>query len=135
MWLSVQDPGWFGDASGTVTWDRIPELLSKCEWVNEIMLGNTGFEVRCPCMLMHSVQEAYLNIQGTTFMSQIAAVSPDAFLSGIGTQLGEKSAELIGKAYNVAPKIDKNLFLTAGARWMGDVVFDGETHSSTVQYA
>jgi carboxylesterase type B len=135
MWLSVQDPGWFGDASGTVTWDRIPELLSKCEWVNEIMLGNTGFEVRRPCMLMHSVQEAYLNIQGTTFMSQIAAVSPDAFLSGIGTQLGEKSAELIGKAYNVAPKIDKNLFLTAGARWMGDVVFDGETHSSTVQYA
>lgn len=68
-------------------------------------------------------------------MQQIAAVSPDAFLSGIATQLGEKSAELVGQAYGVAPNIDKNLFLTAGARWMGDVVFDGEIHSSAVQYA
>ncbi|KAG9185962.1 hypothetical protein G6011_02518 [Alternaria panax] len=109
MWLSVQDPKWFGDAAGSVTWDRIPELLSKCEWVNEIILGNTGFE-------------------GTTFMQQIAPVSPDAFFSGIATQLGERSAELVGEAYSVAPKIDKNLFLTAGARWMGDVVFDAPTH-------
>lgn len=48
MWLSVQDPEWFGDGAGSVTWDRIPELLGKCEWVNEIILGTTGFEVsRC----------------------------------------------------------------------------------------
>ena len=49
-----------------------------------------------------------LVIQGITLMQQIVPVSPDAFLSG------------------VAPDTDKNLFLTAGARWMGDVVFDGE---------
>ena len=60
-------------------------------------------------------------------MSEIATVSPDAFLQGIATQLGEKSAELIGKAYGISPGIDKNVFLTAGARWVGDVVFDGET--------
>ena len=46
MWLIVQDPEWFGDAAGSVTWDRIPELLSKCDWVNEIILGTTGSEVR-----------------------------------------------------------------------------------------
>ncbi|KAL1794431.1 hypothetical protein ACET3X_007852 [Alternaria dauci] len=109
MWLTVQDPEWFGDAAGAVTWDRIPELLSKCEWVNEIILGSTGFE-------------------GTTFMQQMAPVSPDAFLNGITSQLGKQSAELIGEAYGVAPQIDKNLFLAAGARWMGDVVFDAPTH-------
>lgn len=67
-----------------------------------------------------------LIIQGITLMQQIVPVSPDAFLSGIATQLGEQSAELVGKVYGVAPDTDKNLFLTAGARWMGDVVFDGE---------
>jgi hypothetical protein len=59
-------------------------------------------------------------------MSEIAAVSPDAFLKGIATQLGEESAEVVSKAYGVFPGIDKNVFLTAGARWVGDVVFDGE---------
>jgi carboxylesterase type B len=52
MWLTVQDPEWLGDAAGSVTWDRIPELLGKCEWVNEIVLGTTGFEVRSCCTWM-----------------------------------------------------------------------------------
>ena len=60
-------------------------------------------------------------------MSEIAAVSPDAFLKGIAKQLGEKSADLVEQAYGISPGMDKNVFLTAGARWVGDVVFDGET--------
>jgi carboxylesterase type B len=46
MWLSVQDEEWFGDV-GAVTWDMIPELIGKCEWIEEIVLGTTSFEVRC----------------------------------------------------------------------------------------
>ncbi|KAI4684026.1 hypothetical protein J4E81_009189 [Alternaria sp. BMP 2799] len=109
MWLSVQDSEWFGDEAGSVTWDRIPELLGKCEWVNEIILGTTGFE-------------------GVTLMSAITAVSPDAFLKGIEKQLGEKSADLVEQAYGISPGMDKNVFITAGARWVGDVVFDAPTH-------
>lgn len=45
MWLSVQDEAWFGEDAALVTWDRIPELLGKCEWVNDIVLGTTSFEV------------------------------------------------------------------------------------------
>jgi carboxylesterase type B len=45
MWLSVRDSEWYGDV-GNVTWDRIPELMGKCEWVDEIVLGTTSFEVR-----------------------------------------------------------------------------------------
>jgi carboxylesterase type B len=56
MWLSVQDPQWFGDEAGCITWDRIPELLGKCEWVNEIVLGTTGFEVSRCSMIVHSVR-------------------------------------------------------------------------------
>jgi carboxylesterase type B len=44
--LPVLDPEWFGKDAGTVTWDRIPELIGKCEWVGEIVLGTTSFEVR-----------------------------------------------------------------------------------------
>jgi hypothetical protein len=44
MWLSVQDSEWFGDV-GNVTWDKVPELIGKCEWVDEIVLGTTSFEV------------------------------------------------------------------------------------------
>lgn len=46
MWLSVRDEEWFGPGAESVTWDRIPELIGKCEWVNDVMLGCTGFEVR-----------------------------------------------------------------------------------------
>jgi len=127
MWLSVQEPEWFGDEAGSVTWDRIPELLGKCEWVNEIILGTTGFEVSRCFSIIRSNREAYSDIQGVTLMSGITVVSPDAFLEGIAKQLGEKSADLVEQAYGISPGMDKNVFITAGARWVGDVVFDGET--------
>jgi carboxylesterase type B len=46
MWLSVQDKEWFGEEAGTVTWNRIPQLIGKCEWIDDIILGTTSFEVR-----------------------------------------------------------------------------------------
>lgn len=46
MWLCVRDKEWFGADAEDVTWDRIPELVGKCEWVSDIVLGCTSFEVR-----------------------------------------------------------------------------------------
>jgi len=46
VWLSVQEQQWFGNMADSVTWDRIPELIGNCEWVDEIVVGTTGFEVR-----------------------------------------------------------------------------------------
>jgi hypothetical protein len=40
----VEDSNWFGHEE-SVTWDRLPELIGKCEWIDEIVLGTTGFEV------------------------------------------------------------------------------------------
>ncbi|KAF1942467.1 alpha/beta-hydrolase, partial [Clathrospora elynae] len=109
MWLSVQDQEWFGKDTGSVTWDRVPELIGKCEWVEEIILGTTSFE-------------------GTTFMARIAGITPQAFLAGISNQLGEESAELVSQAYQITPKMDQNLFTTRALQWIGDVVFDAPNH-------
>lgn len=48
MWLSVRDEEWFGPDAARVTWDRIPELIGECAWVDDIVLGTTEFEVSCP---------------------------------------------------------------------------------------
>jgi carboxylesterase type B len=45
LFKTVQDETWFGEKGGYVPWDKIPELIGKCEWVNEIMLGTTALEV------------------------------------------------------------------------------------------
>jgi hypothetical protein len=34
---------WFGMEG---SWDKIPEKIGECEWVDEIVLGTTSFEVR-----------------------------------------------------------------------------------------
>lgn len=46
LWPSVLHEEWFGPDAEKVTWDRIPELIGNCDWVNDIVLGCTSFEVR-----------------------------------------------------------------------------------------
>lgn len=46
MFKTVQDRDWFGEEDELVTWDRFPEMFGRCEWVDEIVMGTTGFEVR-----------------------------------------------------------------------------------------
>jgi carboxylesterase type B len=64
MWLTVQAEGWFGSEAGPVTWDRVPELIGKCEWVEEIVLGTTGFEVSLYNNCYQQVLEAHAYITG-----------------------------------------------------------------------
>jgi carboxylesterase type B len=45
MWLPVQDKDWYGDFAGSISWDKVPEMISQCEWIDEIVIGTTGFEV------------------------------------------------------------------------------------------
>lgn len=46
MWLPLKDEAFFDSEAQSLTWDRVPQLLGECDWVDEIMLGTTGFEVR-----------------------------------------------------------------------------------------
>jgi hypothetical protein len=127
MWgVTVQDSDWFGDV-GAVTWDRVPELIGKCEWVDEIVLGTTSFEVRGNILFTRKFK--LTGIQGTMFMDRVAGITPQAFLAGISDQLGEKSVEIVGQAYSITSDMDQSLFITRAMQWMGDVVFDGKHRS------
>jgi carboxylesterase type B len=125
MWLAVRDEDWFGKGAESVTWDRVPELIGQCEWVGDVMIGCTSFEVRGNKIL--GVQ-ARLTKQGTTFASRYADVKPDSFLSSIKDQLGEENAQTVANAYNITRTMDQNLFLTSLLRWVGDAIFDAPTH-------
>jgi carboxylesterase type B len=46
MFRTVQDKDWYGEYDDLVTWEKFPQLIGKCEWVDEIVLGTTAFEVR-----------------------------------------------------------------------------------------
>ncbi|KZM21571.1 uncharacterized protein EKO05_0000739 [Ascochyta rabiei] len=109
MLLSVRDRAWFGEDAETVTWDRIPELIGKCEWVDAIVLGTTSFE-------------------GTMTATRYASITPSAFLSSIEAQLGAPAASTISRAYGITASMDQNLFLTSMLRWVGDALFDAPTH-------
>jgi hypothetical protein len=126
MWLSVRDPEWFGDV-GTVAWDRVPELIGNCGWVDEIVLGTTSFEVRdSTCTARYA---KLTGIQGTMFMARVAGITPQAFLAGISDQLGEKSSKIVGQAYDITPDMDQSLFMTRAMQWMGDVIFAGKSRT------
>ena len=70
------------------------------------------------------------SMQGLTMLNNANAMTPSTFLDGITKQLGDSAAATIAEAYNVTRTMDQNLFLTSAMRWIGDVVFDGETYST-----
>jgi hypothetical protein len=45
VFRTVRDKDWFGDSTELVGWNKLPELIGKCEWVDEIVLGTTSLEV------------------------------------------------------------------------------------------
>lgn len=103
FWSPIEDPSFFRESS--ITWDRVGELLGKCEWVDDIIVGNTGFE-------------------GAAFVSIANAITPRSFHDLIATQLSPKAADQVMEAYGVTLDTDQNLFLTAAMRWCGEITFD-----------
>lgn len=116
---------WFGNDCDSITWDRIPELIGKCEWVKEIVLGTTSFEVRFSLNVLN--WRLTPMFQGTMFIERMLHVTPHEFLAGVAEQLGEESAEIVAQAYGVSPDMDQNLFTTRVLRWIGDAIFDGRS--------
>jgi carboxylesterase type B len=103
-WGPVEDEEFFGEK---ITWDRGPELLGKCEWVDEVIVGNTGFE-------------------GQAFDSVANSMTPARFIEHLKLELGTAAADLVMRAYNISEGMDQNLLLTSVMRWCGDVIFDGK---------
>jgi carboxylesterase type B len=102
-WMPVADDGWFREK---VVWDKVPELLGRCEWVDDIVIGTTGFE-------------------GQMNLSVANLLTPETWLEYVKVELSDAAAEKVMRAYEIAVDMDQNLFLTRAMRWMGDLTFDG----------
>ena len=76
MWLAVQNQEWFGKDAGTVTWDRVPELIGKCEWVEEVILGTTSFEVRCCNILLSNTRSLVMHHRAPHLWQELPASLP-----------------------------------------------------------
>jgi carboxylesterase type B len=102
-WSPVQDMSFF---RSNITWDSVHELLGSCEWVDDMIVGNTGFE-----------GQAYLGVANS--------LTPRTFYEHLKLALSDDAARKVMEAYKVTIDMDRNLFLTAVMRWFGDIVFDG----------
>jgi carboxylesterase type B len=103
MWSPVDDPSFF---KTKVTWDNVHYLLEDCAGVDDLIVGNTGFE-----------GQAFLNV--ANFMT------PASFFEHLKLELSNGAAKQIMELYGIKLDMDQNAFLTSAMRWIGDVVFDG----------
>ncbi|KAF2826387.1 alpha/beta-hydrolase [Ophiobolus disseminans] len=106
LWRPVSDPSFF---RSDITWDKVPELLGECEWVDEIIIGNTGFE-------------------GQANLGVANSLTPQSFLEHLKRELSDEAANKVMKTYGMALDMDQNTFLTPAMRWFGDLVFDAPIH-------
>jgi carboxylesterase type B len=102
-WHPIRDDSFF---SAKVTWDQTPELLASCDWVNELIVGNVGFE-------------------GIAYPSVADLMSPSIFQDHMRITQSEEATRKVMKAYKIDLSMDQNLFLTSAMRWLGDMFFDG----------
>jgi carboxylesterase type B len=103
MWSPVEDPKFFRTA---ITWDKVFESLANCEWVDDIVVGSTGFE-------------------GLAIPSVANSMTPKIFLEILKQNLSDEAAQKVMRAYDVTLDMDQNLFLTTAMRWCGDIIFEG----------
>ena len=109
FWRPVIDASFFSHKQ--ITWDTIPSLLGQCEWVESLIVGNTGFE-------------------GTPYLSIARSLTPSKFRSHMLAGLSEKATAKILATYNVtSATMDQNLFIHAATRWLGDIIFDAPIHA------
>jgi carboxylesterase type B len=103
MWSPVDDPSFF---KTKVTWDNVNHLLEDCAGVDDLIVGNTGFE-------------------GQAFLNVANSMTPASFFEHLKLELSNGAAKQIMELYDIKLDMDQNAFLTSAMRWIGDVVFDG----------
>ncbi|KAF2811791.1 alpha/beta-hydrolase [Mytilinidion resinicola] len=91
------------------TWRNISELTTRCDWVESIMIGTTGFE-------------------GYMFLPLASAITPSSLSALLTRQFGPLNAAKLLAAYDITPDIDANLFITRAMEFVGELIFDVPTH-------
>ncbi|MCJ1398584.1 hypothetical protein MMC11_001784 [Xylographa trunciseda] len=88
------------------------EIMPKCDWVGDVMLGDCTFE-------------------GFIFSSGMQFVDPPLFATAVKEAFGSEGGKKVLDAYGIDSNgsMDGNLFLTRSMEFMGDLLFSEPTHS------
>ena len=88
------------------------EIMSKCDWVGDVMLGDCTFE-------------------GFIFSGGMQLVDPPLFATAVKEAFGSESGSRVLEAYGIDSegRMDGNLFFTRVMEFMGDLQFSEPTHS------
>ncbi|PVH81523.1 alpha/beta-hydrolase [Cadophora sp. DSE1049] len=108
LFRSYRDEGFWPD--GFPGYFTEGKLIAGCEWVDEIIIGDSFFE-------------------GSFLMNTMRSVPRDAFIALSHEALGPSNAEQILSAYDITPSTDPNPFWTRISYLMGDVMFSSPTHN------
>jgi carboxylesterase type B len=103
MWSPVEEPSFLKEKA---TWDNVHYLPEDCAGVDDMIVGNTGFE-------------------GQAFLNVVNSMTPKSFFEHLRLELSNDAAKQIMKVYGMKLDMDQNAFLTQAIRWIGDVIFDG----------
>jgi carboxylesterase type B len=104
-WSPVEDLSFFRTK---IMWDNVHDLLGNCDGVDNMIVGNTGFE-------------------GLAYPSFATSMTPKSFFEYLQRELSSDAAKQVLKAYNMTLDMDQNLFITFATRWCGDIIFDGKS--------
>ncbi|KAJ5371768.1 Carboxylesterase type B [Penicillium concentricum] len=97
-------------------WANQGEILAKCSWVHEIMIGDDSCE-------------------GSVFMPLLKDISASMYISQVHTILGEESGRRVLDAYDIYEGMDEGLFWQHLMVIMGDLIFSEPAHSVAVAVA
>ncbi|KAH8813305.1 Alpha/Beta hydrolase protein [Xylogone sp. PMI_703] len=93
---------------GEPDWWIGDQIIETCDWVEEVIIGDTFFE-------------------GWIFNGTTQLVNRDKFIDFTTTQLGQHHASKLLGAYDITPDMDPNKFWTQLMYLMGDMTFSEPT--------
>ncbi|MCJ1296497.1 hypothetical protein MMC34_008063 [Xylographa carneopallida] len=88
------------------------EIMPKCDWIGDVMLGDCTFE-------------------GFIFSGGMQMVDPLLFAMAVKDAFGSEDGTRVLEAYGIDAegRMDGNLFFTRSMEFMGDLLFSEPTHS------
>ncbi|OQE36801.1 hypothetical protein PENCOP_c011G07625 [Penicillium coprophilum] len=97
-------------------WANQGEILAKCSWIHDIMIGDDSFE---GAMLTQPTKDIFSSM----------------YIERVCTILGEESGRRVLDAYDIHDGMDEGLFWQHVMVIIGDLIFSEPTHSAAVAVA
>lgn len=87
-------------------------ILAACSWVEDLIIGDTFFEVRKTICKVYISSFLLNTIQGYLFSESLRHVQAEIFTTGVQTVLGRDQSIRLCEVHGIVPNMDQNLFWT-----------------------